>query len=410
MSGPMKHFAVVAVLLLLLVIYYATRLEPEPQPETEAIPEAGTEVLTTEGEAPVAATVQEDEERRDWFPDLRGHNDVPGVDLGATATRSTFGCDIEELARNIRVESRVVDGETDPRLGALLDILAASGDAELQLAAAQLSSASSGSEDAGIDPNAAAAALERAYRTDPANPLVLWNATQACVGESSPAFCAEPSFKADAEAALSSNGEYWVRVADRLHDQGDRLGALDALRRAATAPELDNYMMANVRMLQRALSMVPDTSYIQQALGAYAFSTMHAAPDRISACTPDASNDPELLDACLAIASRYESDGRTIAHRRLATRMQYQLYEATGQSDAAEEATARFRELQEYENILDEDLIAVMATDERVVSLFLEEFEVGNELSAMRFFGDEVERLKQDPEYNPCPSDENAEY
>ena len=50
-----------------------------------------------------------------------------------------------------------------------------------------------------------------------------------------------------------------------------------------------------------------------------------------------------------------------------------------------------------------------MLTDERVLSLFLEEFESGDEFSAMRFAREEVERLKQDPNYHPCPPEDASE-
>lgn len=401
MSGSMKRFAVVAILLLLLVVYYSTRLSPEQPPEPEAATEAPAEPIAGQREAPIAPVVQGDEEQRDWFPDLSDRNDVPGVNLGATVERTTFDCDIEALVEDIGLEG--LDDDDDPRLEEILESLAVSGDAELQLAAAQLGFAAIDSEETEMTPEEASELLVRAYRTDPTNPLVLWNVMQACDRASAPAVCDDPALEVDFTNVLSGNGEYWVRVAERRYAQQDHPGALYALRQAAAAPEFDNYFMLNVRMQQRALSLIPDTGYTAQALGAYGLATMQVESGPGPCLMGDERSDPEWLDACMSVARRYESEGRTIQQRRLGAGLQVQLYRTTGQNDAADAATERLRGINQQRLFTDQDLIAVMLTDERMLSLFLDEFEAGDEFSAIQFFRDEVERLMQDPNYHPCP-------
>ena len=399
MKGPMLRFVIVTVLLIVLAIFYATRLGEEPEPDFESPSESIPETRTAPGEAPVAATVHDDVEREDWFPDLTGRNDVPGIDLGATVGRETFDCDIDDLIDNLGIE-QTLDGDAGEEvIRGLLETFTLSGDAELQLAAGLLA------EEVDDDRYGGLASIERAYRSDPMHPVVLWNAVEACEGEAASGFCADPQLQANVQTVLGSNGEYWALVSSQRYGQGDEAGALDALRRAAAAPEFDNLLMDNVRMLQRAFSMIPDTGYTVQALFAYVTAHDIVSPAN-SACRSEAVTQPEWMDACLALARRYETDGRTAAQQRTGASIQSRLFEAAGRLEEAEEARARRREVPGISNMVDEDMFAVFLTDERVVATFLEELEASGEASAVRAVQDEVERLKQDPQYHPCPPED----
>lgn len=406
MRGPMLRFAIVAIILLLLVVFYATRLGEEPATESEPPSEATSETTTVPGAAPVAETVSEDREREDWFPDLTDRNDVPGIDLGATLTRDTFGCDLQELADHLGVEDALEGEEGEQRIARLLETFALSGDAELQLAGSHLTIAADGGLTENQYDYGQMASIERAYQSDPMHPLVLWNAASACSADATTGFCADPQVRANIQTVLGNNGEYWALVAEQRYNRGDQDGALDALRRAAVAPEFDNYFMANIRMFQRAFSMIPDTNYTVQTLGAYALSNTIVEPGIGMACGAEVEARPEWLDACLAVARRYESDGRSISQQQWGARTQYRLLGFAGQREEAEAALSRHREIRDFRRNLDEDIVVVMLTDERVMAQFLEELEVSDERSAMYFVRDEVERLKQDPTYHPCPPEE----
>lgn len=359
------------------------------------------------GGAPVAPVIPEGREQEDWFPDLSDRNDVPGVNLDAAVDRESFNCDIDELAGRLDVEQTFAGAEGEELIESLLETYLLSGDAELQLAAGLLADGTAAEEYG--DRYARMSTIERAYRIDPLNPLVLWNAAQACGGEASTGFCADSQLQVNIQTVLGNNGEYWVLVARQRFNRDDRAGALEALRRAAAAPEFDGYFMANVRMFQRAFSMIPDSTYTVQTLAAFVLSTevVDSSPTGIG-CGNESQTPPEWIEACLALGRRYESDGRTIDQRRAGAMMQARLLAAAGQQEEAEAARARRRELQGIVDTIDEDIFAVLLTDERALSLFLEEFEAGDETSAVQFIADEVERLRQDPTYTPCP-DEGAD-
>ena len=408
MRGRVVPIVVVAVVVTAMAAaFWSSRQSgDERASETDPVHETSADAGDARGEAPVAPAITEDREQEDWFPDLSDRNDLPGIDLSATVDRDSFGCSISELTDRLDIEQDFASTEGEAVIESLLETFLLSGDAELQLAAGLLSDGSDAVVDDYGDRYARMATIERAFRTDPLHPLVLWNAAQACGGEASSGFCADPQVQVNIQTVLGNNGEYWVLVARQRFGRDDRAGALEALRRAAAAPEFDGYFMANVRMFQRACSMMPDTTYTVQTLAAYVVSTdvVDSGTSGIG-CGNDSQTPPEWMDACLAVGSRYESDGRTIDQRKAGAMMQARLLAAAGQQEEAEAARARRREMQGVDDTVDDDIFAVLLTDERALSLFLEEFEAGDEGSAVRFIADEVERLKQDPTYTPCPPD-----
>lgn len=406
MRGPMWRFAIVAFLLLVLVVFYATRLGNEPEPESEEYPASMSDEGPGVGDAPAVARPSGDR-KEDWFPDLSDRNDIPGVTLGTPDDRSTFGCDVEALAD--RFGRTLTNDNGDARFESYIDLLSASGDAELLLAAQQFPvlKLPVASDDAETDSPTQVDLLELAVQADPVNPLVLWSAAGACADPELHSFCTDANVQANMRTVLGTNGEYWVQESARLYAADDRDGALDALRRAATAPTFDSYFVQQLRMHQRALSLVPDLGPVQRAMGAYALSMMRVenSARSLAPCYLEAQ-DASWFEACVAVANRSASESATIMQRAFAMEVLSRIYEAGGQAEAADLERTRARELTGSFWIEDEDMIAVLVTDERVLSLYLEELEAGDEVNAVEFLRDEVERLKEDPTYTPCPPDE----
>ena len=127
MRSPMLRFVIVAVLLLVLVIFYATRLGEEPQTEPPEDP-ASPSGTGHNGDGPVAPVVDSDGPDEEWFPDLSDRNDIPGVNLGVTSGRTSFGCNVSDLTD--RLGNNFAGDESGARLVEYINILTASGDAE----------------------------------------------------------------------------------------------------------------------------------------------------------------------------------------------------------------------------------------------------------------------------------------
>ena len=314
---------------------------------------------------------------------------------------------MDEIAENL---GRNLGGEdSEARLTQYLNTLAYSGDAEHHLAAMQLQMAETLSANAAEDSPQLPEVdhLARALQADPMNPLVLWHAVGACTDPDVHSACTDPNVQANVQSVLGSNGAYWAQVSVQRYASDDSDGALDALRRAAAAPTFDNYFIEHVRMHQRALSLIPDIGPVERALGGYALS-MTTLGSNVRGLVPclSAAEDPSWFDACAAVANRFASESPTIMQRAMGMEMLARVYDAGGQAEAAELERERAAELTRSFWIEDEDMIAVLATDERVLSQYLEELEASDEMNAVQFLGEEIERLKQDPTYTPCPPDE----
>ncbi len=406
MKGPMLRFVIVAALLLVLVIFYATRLGEQPPRGSEQDPAPSGETGYA-GDGPVTPVAESDRPDEDWFPDLSGHNDLPGIYLDPTLGRSTFGCDMDALVQNL---GRNLVGEgSDARLAQYVGMLSVSSDAEHQLAALQLIDAEALTAPGADDGTSLLEVdhLARALQADPMNPLVLWHAAGLCADSEAHSACSDPLVQSNMQSVLGGNGEYWAQVSAQRYAANDLDGSLDALHRAASAPTFDNFFMEHVRMHQRSLSLIPDIGPVERALGGYALgmTTMARGARGLIPCMSETS-EPSWYDACTAVANRFASESPTIVQRALGMEMLAQIYESGGQPEAARLERERAAELTRTFWIEDEDMMSVLVTDERVLSLYLEELEAGDETNALQFLGEEVERLRQDPTYDPCPPDE----
>lgn len=390
-----------AIATIAAIAFWFTRSTEPPaaaQPSAAPVPTEAT--IDQPAGQPSAGDPQEE-----WFPDLNDRNDIPGVYLGIGDDRSTFGCDVDSMADGLGDSLEGDEGRA--RFANYMNLLAASGDAEHQLAALQLRAVGQvGVFDGGVSalPNVDHLAL--ALESDPLNPLVLWQAAGTCIEQDSHSACSDLNVRANMQTVLGSNGEYWAQESARLYVAGDTESALDALRRAGSAPGFDNYFMKQVRLQQRALSLAPDLSPVERNLGAYALGLVAtgSGPRALAPCFQQA-DDPPWFDACTAVANRYISDSPTIVQQALGMEMLARLYAMAGQEEAAQLEKTRASELGSAFWVEDEDLMAVLFTDERVFSLYLDELESGDEFVAVQFLRDEVERLKQDPDYTPCPSE-----
>ena len=397
--------AAAAIAIIAVVLFWTTaEREQEEVASAESTPEQLSLPESVEQEPSLAAASTE---RRDWFPDLGS----TGGAVNADGERDSFNCDMDRLVDPLPLLSSADSDDRRQSLDQLRSVLSSSGDAEMLLAA-------SGFDHfvAIVDGQPGMAArlpnLERALAADPMNPVVLWDVAQYCGIEPESEICGQAWLRANVDTALGGNGEYWAREAMYRYAAEDTSGALAALRRAASAPEFDDLVIARTRVLERALSAAPDIGYQERAITAYAMSSgifASSNPGLFSACSTEAWADPVWWDACLDFASRLLADGRTLDGREMGARLQVRLYDIRGEDElrAAAEETRDWLDDADLDDAGD-DVVSVVLTDERVLRGFLDEFESSSELSAAEWLYDEVARLKQDPEYDPCPEHKDA--
>ncbi len=291
----------VVIAIVAAVLFWTTRQQEQAVVETaETISERPTvsEPAVPEPTAPATAT-----EHSEWFPDLSHSNSQSAP--GTADLRDTFGCDISRLFDDFSLMSKSDEGARSR--SQLLSVLGASGDAEMLLAAWQLDYMRAHLEN-GSAGTLGVQNLERALAVDPMHPVALWNAAMVCGWEPTLDICGSSWLNANIETVLGSNGEYWSRKAANRYGEGDSRGALDALRRAATAPEFDSLGMERTRILERGFSVAPDLDPLERTLTAFVMSLEFPAARNsglISICSDMAEQSPEWRDACLDLASRY---------------------------------------------------------------------------------------------------------
>ncbi|MDJ0908699.1 MAG: hypothetical protein QNI99_05880 [Woeseiaceae bacterium] len=401
---------IAAIAIAAALLFWTTR--QQEQAVVEARDTTAERPTISDPAAPAPSAPATASERADWFPDLGDRGEIPGLADGVTEGRATFGCDIGELLEDAApMLARADRGVQDPRLDALVDALSASADAELLLAnvAARNFQANAGPEESYDAAEAAAFDdLARAVQADATNPLVLWYASWYCAAASDTTVsCEDPVLQGNVEAILGANGVYWARDAGYLYSRGEHDAALDALKRSATSPTFDSYFIENVRLMERALSLAPDVDYIERAVAAYAMTEDMMSPGYRLArmCETQAVLDDEWFAACMSVAQRGATEGRTIAERLRAADLLGSLHMMSGDMARRDDALALSDHLQQAMRRQD-DFAAVVLTDERVMSQFFEEFEAGDELSATLYVQTEVERLRRDPDFDPCPAGE----
>lgn len=288
-----------------------------------------------------------------------------------------------------------LDGLGEGRTPPIVATLSASGSSEHVLAGALLRPQS--------DPGAILADLERALALDGDHPLVLWHADDLCGRGTDAPHCRSPDFIARVSSSLYANGALWMRRAVRNLERGNERAALDNVRRAAVAPEYDNFWAQHIVLFERALAIGGDLTSAQRTAVAVGVAAAIDGPGyRIFAeCRDRSASDSLWMDACARLAARVAADSRTFLDSAISYDLLEDLYEQSGRHDAARMVA---RERAELESMLtaDQDREVVLGLDDRFSSRWLDEVVANGEIAAMEFALAELERLRADPDYDPC--------
>lgn len=306
-----------------------------------------------------------------------------------------FACTIDEI---LDARHRNPDDEASIRSRAtLVDILSASNIGEHVFVASLLNG--------DTEPDRRRMLMEQALQLAPSNPVIgLW-ATEMCRSSRWAGLCDRPDERPVVTTVLANNGAYWASVAANRDQAGDSAGALLALRQATTAPQFDSYSVELAVLVSQSLAAANDMGYVErigQALGYVAAMPMSSA-SLYKSCKEYAAESPAWLDTCIEYAARQAGDARTVFGKLIGLRLHRELLEAAGNRQRAAEVSARYADLkQQFNASWDNDMAVVFTTDAKFVAQYIDEFLAGDEFTALDFATAELQRLKADPDYDPC--------
>jgi len=247
-----------------------------------------------------------------------------------------------------------------------------------------------------------------ALALDPDNPLILERLLDACINRPESRVCEERGIVERAAEADGGNGEMWGAIAGYQASRGDTNGALQALRRGASAGTHREYFADMVRVIELGLAATAgNLSYAERVIEGIGWAAASTSPwlTAYSECRDRVAVAPLWRDACLEFARHLEERSQTVLNRGIGISLQAMIFEESG--DAATLAAVRERELQSRywrDQHLSTDGQIVLTGDERVLRQYLDEFDAHGEPAALVYLRDEVERLKRLPGYDPYPA------
>ena len=377
-----RGIAILALAVILAWLVYVLGIAPDPEDATDSV----------DSRHPVADI---DEIHDDLAS--RKRTAVPATVPTTWAERyttSSFGCSLGEF-EPFAGETYDED-EFRHRVAAIASHLAVSGDVEHVLASVVLS------RSGGVF--SAPERIDRALALDPANELVLWTADMLCADGADAGYCGDAGFRQDRDAILARNGAHWLRQAQRHHEHGDDGAAHDALERASTEPRFDTYFIDYAMLLERALAASSDMDYALRMTIAIGYAaTMPTEPTGIlQTCRDRSESDSRWLPLCIRVSERLVSDGNTLLLQMLGREHLATLYDYAGQTEARDAIVAERDAWRQRLGTPNPDREIAMLSDPGFYARYIDVFASGGETAALDFANAEIERRKQDPDYNPC--------
>lgn len=255
--------------------------------------------------------------------------------------------------------------------------------------------------------------LNKVLEQDPNNELALMFGLKTCAQNSE--FCATELLEA-AQSRLSSNGYYWLLLAQlRLHE-GEELRALEAISQAAYASTFNEYYAETIDLFSRTIPMEHylddqnlQLSYISEesirfisGIGYAAAQSIPSYTNLTNFCREQGEERADIADACNRLGVQMSENGKVLLTNAIGYVLRERFHEFNG-DELALELVLREKENVEPDNDLLNKATTLAFLDSNLLSFWQEGLRVAGEKAAMYLLIDEAIRLSADPAYNPCP-------
>ena len=176
-----------------------------------------------------------------------------------------------------------------------------------------------------------------------------------------------------------------------------------ALQRAVTAPQFNSYWPEQILMLERALAASTNDGYGARVLQAIGIAAAMGWDAGVVETCRSSSLPPEHRPVCRAYGERLTADATTEIGTSIGLAIQRAVLTAAGDTAAANSVDARQEALRRHRRERDlQTAERLMFYDENLLRQYMDVMLIRGESAAIRFLGEETERLLSLPGYDPC--------
>lgn len=245
--------------------------------------------------------------------------DIPKESLfaveGAAEIRGDGAC--LQLATDDLDDSDAPWSQNPPDILAVADFLFASRDPEHKMVAAMLTV---GEDNFGTR----ADRFEVLFRSNSNDAVLLRLIHGECTQKRFEDRCDESAVEQRLIASDSTNADMWARVAGRRARLGDLDGALRAIDKAASAPEMDTYFRRYFGIVFRGLSAAGAGNDASKFIAAITYaSTVSTYQGLFRVCDELSGKDDRWYSSCLAFGERLDSQAQSEMDRALGLALQH---------------------------------------------------------------------------------------
>lgn len=278
----------------------------------------------------------------------------------------------------------------------LVDVLGASDDAEHVATAATIL--------ATRQPSEAAELLDRAAALAPGDPLISWLRLQQCGQMASDCGGRLDSVERAAVRVDGGNAAVWASIAVIRLRGGDTPGATEALRLAAGASDYNAWVSELVLLFDRGQAAASSEQSLVRLVRAFAFASSVYSTEVfvIQPCKEQAVHSADWLSYCTRLGENMTHHARNYLHRSIGFSLLEAMYELDGDTRRREAAERQRAALIDKFKSTSAGQWDYLSRDEALLRAHLDVWAASDEIAALEFVEDEIERLSTVPGYDPC--------
>jgi hypothetical protein len=240
--------------------------------------------------------------------------------------------------------------------------------------------------------------ITRAVERAPSDPFVAWSAARLCL-EPGGVECPQEDWQSRLVLLDSENSLAWVQQATYRYRVDDEAGALNALRRGASAATANDYFVDVISLSSQSLAAGSDLGFPDRAALSFGIAAQQFLPfgDLTAMCKEESQVSATWAYACLGLGEQLEAHGITELAAAIGIAVQLLALEGLDETEQASRVEARQRarrqKMDEAGARLVERQFRLITSTPRLFEAYLEEFRSQGEIAASTSLSHELQVL-----------------